>query len=60
MKLVFDNGSCIDFNKGIWVGLKAIVAMLLLILMLAIVGDWDMRKANEKSPAATNNRTLNN
>ena len=39
MKLVFKNGSCIDFNKGIWVGLKAIVFMVLLILMLAIVGD---------------------
>lgn len=53
MKLVFKNGSCIDFNKGIWVGLKAIVVTLLLITILAIVGDWDMREANEKSPAAT-------
>ena len=41
MKLVFDNGSCIDFNKGIWVGLKAIVVMLLLISLLAFVGDWN-------------------
>lgn len=41
MKLVFKNGSCIDFNKGVWVGLKAIVAMLLLILILAVVGDWN-------------------
>lgn len=39
MKLVFKNGSCIDFDKGVWVGLKAIVAMILLILMLAIVSD---------------------
>ena len=39
MKLVFENGSHIDFNKGIWVGLKAIVVAVLLILMLAIVGD---------------------
>lgn len=53
MKLVFKNGSYIDFNKGVWVGLKAIVVTLLLILMLAIAGDWDMREANEKSPAAT-------
>lgn len=41
MKLVFKNGSYIDFNKGIWVGLKAIVVTVLLILMLAIVGDWN-------------------
>ena len=41
MKLVFKNGSYIDFNKGIWVGLKAIVVAMLLILMLAIVGDWN-------------------
>lgn len=53
MKLVFKNGSYIDFNKGVWVGLKAIVFTVLLITILAIVGDWDMRKANEKSPAAT-------
>ena len=59
MKLVFKNGSYIDFNKGIWVGLKAIVFMVLLISLLAFVGDWYMREANEKSPAATNNRTLN-
>ena len=39
MKLVFKNGSYIDFNKGVWVGLKAIVVTLLLILMLAIAGD---------------------
>ncbi|ERT62185.1 hypothetical protein HMPREF1253_1204 [Peptoniphilus sp. BV3C26] len=39
MKLVFENGKYIDFNKGIWVGLKAIVFMVLLILMLAFVGD---------------------
>ena len=39
MKLVFKNGSCIDFDKGLWVGLKAIVVAVLLILMLAFVGD---------------------
>lgn len=41
MKLVFDNGNYIDFDKGVWVGLKAIVVAVLLILMLAIVGDWN-------------------
>lgn len=61
MKLVFDNGSCIDFNKGIWVGLKAIVVTLLLITILAIVGDWDMRKRQmKKALQRLNNRTLNN
>ena len=39
MKLVFENGSHIDFNKGIWVGLKVIVVTMLLITILAIVGD---------------------
>lgn len=39
MKLVFKNGSCIDFDKGVWVGLKAIVVTLLLISLLAFVGD---------------------
>ncbi len=39
MKLVFKSGSYIDFDKGVWVGLKAIVVAVLLILMLAIVGD---------------------
>ena len=48
MKLVFKNGSCIDFDKGVWVGLKAIVAMILLITILAIVGDWGMRKRQMK------------
>lgn len=41
MKLVFENGNYIDFNKGIWVGLKAIVVAMLLISLLAIVGDWN-------------------
>lgn len=41
MKLVFKNGSCIDFDKGVWVGLKAIVVTLLLITILTIVGDWN-------------------
>lgn len=41
MKLVFKNGSYIDFDRGIWVGLKAIVVAMLLISLLAIVGDWN-------------------
>ena len=39
MKLVLKNGSCIDFDKGVWVWLKAIVVTLLLITILAFVGD---------------------